>query len=286
MVSYNMPVLEALPQWINKGASCIMEKQAHYQSPLRWWGGKKYQLKYILPLIPPHECYVEVFGGAGWVLFAKEPSGIEVYNDLDGRLVNFFLITKYHPECLAKEISTLFHSRSLFEMYQQQPGETCIQKAARFYFILKQSFGSGMRDFSYGRKKIGGGANWSSDSFKTAAAQLRERIKGICIEQLDFETLIYKYDSEGTFFYLDPPYNCPAGDMYKHKFSISDHHRLARVLREVKGKWLLSYNDSPFIRGKYRRHCIKTIINRVQTGPGKVGHHRELLIANYPLPNK
>lgn len=253
-------------------------------SPLKWWGGKKYQLKHILPLVPPHTCYVEVFGGAGHVFFAKSFSEVEVYNDIDGRLVNFFLCLKYHPEALFAEINTIFHSREMFDLYQQELGETCLQKAARFYFVLKQSFVGKMDDFGYG--KYPGGAQFNF--IQSMADELKKRLKTCQIEQLDFETLIQKYDGSATFFFLDPPYACQAGEVYKHKFSISDHHRLSRSLKQIKGKWLMGYNDSPFIRRKYKNYSVRTVINRVQTGPGRVGHHRALLIANYdilkPLP--
>lgn len=253
-------------------------------SPLKWWGGKKYQLRYVLPLIPQHVCYVEVFGGAGHVFFSKPLSEVEVYNDIDGRLVNFFLYLKYHPKALFAEINTIFHSREMFNLYQQEVGETCLQKAARFYFLLKQSYGGKMEDFGYGKYK--GGAQFNF--IQRMADELKNRLQKCLVEKLEFEILIQKYDGLETFFFLDPPYASSSSEAYKYKFSISDHHRLARVLKRVKGKWLLGYNDSPFIRRKYKSYFIKTTINRVQTGPGKIGYHKELLIANYdilkPLP--
>jgi DNA adenine methylase len=262
-----------------------LDDRHQVSSPLRWWGGKKYLLRYIIPLIPPHTCYVEVFGGAGHVFFAKQPSKVEVYNDIDKRLINFFLCLKYHPDALVAEIKTLLHSRELFEMYQQQIGETDLQRAARFYFVLKQSFAGKIDNFGYG--KYPGGAQFNF--IQSMADGLRKRLKTCQIEQLDFETLIQTYDGRETFFFLDPPYTCSAGEVYKHKFSVSDHHRLARSLRQVEGKWLLGYDDSPFIRRKYKKYSIRTIINRVQTGPGRVGYREALLIANYdvlkPLPH-
>ena len=59
-------------------------------SPFKWVGGKSRLRKFIIPLIPEHQCYVEPFGGAAWVLFGKSPSRIEVLNDIDEELINFF----------------------------------------------------------------------------------------------------------------------------------------------------------------------------------------------------
>jgi hypothetical protein len=67
-------------------------------APLKWVGGKKKAREEIVRMIPPHTCYAEVFGGAGWILFAKEPSDVEVWNDIDGDLVNFYRVIKSKPE--------------------------------------------------------------------------------------------------------------------------------------------------------------------------------------------
>lgn len=55
-------------------------------SPIKWVGGKSRLRKFIIPLIPAHTCYVEVFGGAGWVLFGKQPSQVEVLNAIQAKL--------------------------------------------------------------------------------------------------------------------------------------------------------------------------------------------------------
>ena len=64
------------------------------RSPISWFGGKMRLAKRIVPLLPPHTTYVEPFGGGAAVLFAKPPSPVEVYNDLDGGLVNFFRVLR------------------------------------------------------------------------------------------------------------------------------------------------------------------------------------------------
>ena len=80
------------------------------KSLLNWVGGKRLLRKRIAPLVPTDiQSYIEPFGGAGWVLFYKDRwADLEIYNDLDGRLVNLFRIVKYHPNALKEELISLF----------------------------------------------------------------------------------------------------------------------------------------------------------------------------------
>lgn len=117
---------------------------------ISWVGGKRLLRRRILQQFPPdYDRYIEVFGGAGWVLFAEERRvRLEVYNDADGRLTNLFRCVKYHPEALQKELEWVHTSRELFlDARQDICGLTDIQKAARFYILIKESFGTDLRSF-------------------------------------------------------------------------------------------------------------------------------------------
>lgn len=124
-------------------------------SLLNWVGGKRLLREKIVTKIPPHRCYVEPFGGGGWVLFHKKRSEVEVYNDLNAKLFTLFMCVKYHPEELVKELNFFLGSRKLFNALRQQSGLTEIQKAARFLFLIKLSFG-GMGE-SFGTVRLSGG---------------------------------------------------------------------------------------------------------------------------------
>lgn len=97
------------------------------------------------------ESYIEVFGGAGWVLFSSDRHAkTEVYNDVNGNLVNLFRCVKYHPEELQKELGFVLMSREQFFDAREQMeirGLTDIQRAARFYILIKESFGTNLRSF-------------------------------------------------------------------------------------------------------------------------------------------
>ncbi|MTI71393.1 MAG: DNA adenine methylase [Firmicutes bacterium] len=125
------------------------------KSPLSWMGGKYRLRKRIIGLIPEHKCFTEVFGGAAWTLFGKEKSKVEVYNDINKDLVNFFRVLKYHPEEFKEWISKDIVSREIFKEYKQVPGEylTDIQRAVRFFYIIKYSFASKGDCFGYSKVK-------------------------------------------------------------------------------------------------------------------------------------
>lgn len=113
---------------------------------ISWIGGKKLLRKQIageFPFPQEYNRYVEMFGGAGWILFSVErPKILEVYNDINGDLVNLYRCVKYHPEAVQKELQGLMMSRELFFDAKEQlniRGLTDIQKAAKFYILIKES---------------------------------------------------------------------------------------------------------------------------------------------------
>lgn len=93
--------------------------------------------------------YIEVFDGAAWILFSNDcHAKMEVYNDVNGELVNLFRVVKYHPEALQKELDwTLMSREQFFDALQPVRGLTDIQRAARFWIAIKESFGAAGRSF-------------------------------------------------------------------------------------------------------------------------------------------
>lgn len=188
-------------------------------SCIKWVGGKRLLRKQILAEFPEdYTRYVEVFGGAAWLLFARERDNrVEVYNDRNHNLVNLFRCIKYHGEALQEELKWCLVSREFFEdalHNYQNPDLTDIQRAARFFVLIKCSFGAKLQDFS--------GARVSLVNTVRNLEQFQERLKNTVIEQMDFEKLLILYDKKDTFFYLDPPY-FQAEKYYRDSFSEKDH---------------------------------------------------------------
>ena len=211
-----------------------------------WAGGKRRLLKYLLPLIPEHQCYVEAFGGGGAMLFAKEPSKVEVFNDINGELVNLLRQVKFHSPELQRELALTPNSRELFKLFLGNPGLTEIQRAARFLLINRWSFGGQMD--SYGTTKVSGGGG------NTRLSGVRQNIDAVCarldrvnIENTDWQDLIRRYDADGTFFFFDPPYIRASATNYA-AWKPETMLAFRRALDTLKGKWLVTVDDSPECR--------------------------------------
>lgn len=251
------------------------------ESFIGWVGGKRQLRKEILSHFPTFGIgrYIEVFGGAGWVLFAKEqqPGQLEVFNDLNGDLANLFRCVKCHCEPLQAELDWLLHSRELFFDYVGQlkaPGLTDLQRAARYLYVIKHSFGSNQTSFATNAK--------NTVSVQQFMPKVQERLQRVVIERQDFEPLIKTYDRPDALFYLDPPY-VGSEQYYDVQFAEEDHRRLAAVLKGLKGRFVLSYGDNPLVRELYSGWCNIHSTSRTNNlaGAPKSKTFPEVIITNY-----
>jgi len=246
---------------------------------LSWVGGKNYLKKEIVKRFPEKfDKYVEVFGGAAWVLFYKEKSEYEVYNDLNGDLVNLFKCVKFHLPELKRELSGGINSRQLFNEMRESLnfiGLTDIQRAARFFIIIKTSYGSKGHHFGCKSRNYDGMIDYFD--------KVRERLGNVIIENMSFEKIIERYDKNDVLFYLDPPYY-GSEKYYQAEFSEDNHIKLAEMLKEVRGSFILSYNDCDYVRKLYSQFNIETVerfSNLNSRYTNKDRRYRELIIRNY-----
>ena len=126
------------------------------QSPVSWFGGKRLLVKQLIPMIPEHRLYVELFAGGAWLFFAKEPSKFEIINDINVDLTNFYRVIKHHPDEFLRLIQLVAPSRDEFELQRADLPEmmTDINRAVRFYTMLKLSFATRSEHFAYGTKSV------------------------------------------------------------------------------------------------------------------------------------
>jgi DNA adenine methylase len=249
------------------------------RSPIKWFGGKSLLAERIVARIPEHTCYVEVFGGAGWVLFRKDRSKSEIYNDLNGDLVNLFSVLRDRLPEFTTRAEFLIPNREEFYRARNEPREELnpIERALRFYTLIHHSFNCNLRQYKPIRTRAPAAVNL--DLLRDAS----KRLQKVWIEKLDFEALIKKYDGPDTCFYLDPPYAPPAFASGVYGWPDSEHDRLKRVLSEVKGRYIMSYPGWPRFRDLYADHHIEAIPTRYRSFI-RDGKHRfvdELLISNY-----
>jgi len=251
------------------------------RGPLNYIGGKSRFITTILPMIPEHTTYVEPFSGGAQIFFRKNPAEVEVLNDLDGELVNFYRVCQSHYEELIRYMRFLVVSRDWYQRLQKTPPEslTDIQRAARYYYLQKNTFGGRVANQRYAIHVVQS-AKFSVERLTEAIERTLKRLDRVQIENIPYEKAIRKYDRPTTFFYVDPPYYNVKG-LYRFDFEHMQFEQLAELLKTIKGKFLLSVNDRPELRHIFRDFNIKAISvsYSVQKHAGR--RYAELLIDNY-----
>jgi DNA adenine methylase len=244
-----------------------------------WQGGKRWLVKELIPLLPPHKRYVELFCGGGALLCAKPPSQAEVINDRNSDLVNLFRVVKYHLAPLLEELDWNLNSRAEFADLKEQRGLTDIQKAARWFLRMKNGFGGAPDHF--GTAKVGGGAAFSSKEGRLALLRtFNRRLDKVVIENLDWKAAVEYYDTKPTVFFCDPPYT--TGEAAYGAWTIDDLARFRTDgLDQMKGTWILTIDDTPANRGLFD-DCLITPVGRkngiAHRADGTSSQYRELII--------
>lgn len=229
----------------------------YIRSPFPWFGGKgstKIRTA-ILNAIPPHQRYVEPFGGGASILICKQQSEVEVYNDVNRGVVNFFKVISdadYFGKFMARA-TLLPVSRELYEEFLRTwPAiHDPVEQAVRWYYIIRQSFG-GLFGSSFGTtvNTTARGMNSQSARWRSSFENLplvHDRMQQVQIECADWRNILKRYSGEGWLAYCDPPYVAgtrQAGG-YEHELRNSDHAELITTLLAYDGAVVLSGYNSP-----------------------------------------
>lgn len=286
------------------------------KTPVSRVGNKTAILHILYALFPiRYGRFIDVFGGSGSVLLGNpEICPLEVYNDFDRNLANLFRCMKERTMAVIRELGfchlnsredfiairrffeneqfddkylseelrltqILFPSpeaNELMEMRKRITADYDVRRAAMFLKLLRFSYSSSGKSYAsqpFDIRKLFG-----------LISQLQERMANVVVENQDFETLIKHYDRPDAFFYLDPPY-FSTEDMYEVGFGWDDHVRLRDTLKNIKGRFLLSYNDCNEIRELYNGFSMfdfsrtHSMAQRYEAGK----EFKELLIGNYDL---
>lgn len=274
-----------------------MRKTDEYKiinSPFKWVGGKSRLRKQIVALIPEHSCYLELFAGAAWVLFAKPPSKVEVLNDIDEELVNFFRIVKYKPEELIQSFEWELVSRAEFKRLANLDTSTLteMERAHRFYYIIMAGWGgelhyprfqTSITDGGHGNRLIG-----ALKFLRKRIEPVYERLQKVVIENMDWKDCFARYDRDKTMMYIDPPYPGNSCNYLHNMRSWDDHHQLADHLHKSKCKWILSSYDIPEIHNLYNGYNILSVQSysgmRVKKNDTSRKLNKEVLVTNFEPP--
>jgi DNA adenine methylase len=264
------------------GASCeqILSIILYVKGPLAYIGGKSKIANKIIEIFPPHVTYVETFAGGAQTLFHKEPSKVEVLNDLDSDVVTFFRVCQLHHDELVRYLKFVVISREWFDRLQMHDPQnlTDIQRAARFFYLQKNAYAGLVR-----KRKLGYSvtepSRFNPESIPELVENTHKRLARVQIEHLPYEQILERYDRPTTLFYLDPPYF--GRKLYNFNFSESDFVELSTRIRELRGKFVLSLNDVPEVRRIFHQfHFLE--IDLAYTAQQTAGKRfPELLITNY-----
>ncbi len=205
----------------------------------------------------PHKVYVEPFGGAASVLIRKKPSDIEIYNDLNDELVNFFKIIRnpYTAERLINMLENTPYSRVEFNT-SYLPSSFNLERARRLAVRALMGFGAtgASRLAKTGfRYQISGDRSATRDwmTYPESLRKISKRLRSVVMENIDALKLIERFDSERTLHYVDPPYiwNTRSKNAkyqgYKYEMSYEAHIELLQRLKNLKGSVLLSAYEHP-----------------------------------------
>jgi DNA adenine methylase len=244
-----------------------------------WLGGKRRLARPILEKFPAHTGYVEAFCGAAAIFFGKEPSDVEVINDINGELVNLYRVVQHHLEEFGRQFKWALSSRQVFEWEQMKAPETLtdIQRAARFYYLQKHSFGARVDGQSYGTATTSG-PRLNLLRIEEDLSQAHLRLHGVQVENLPWQEVVARYDRPHTLFYLDPPYWLTEG--YGVEFGFEQYERMAELARTVQGSMVISINDHPDIRRAFDGLHWEELGITYTVGGGAGSEARELLIWN------
>lgn len=250
--------------------------------PLPYIGGKNRLAKKIISLFPLHTSYVEPFAGGAQLLFHKKPSIVEVLNDLNSEIVNFFRVCQWHHQELLRYLNYCHMSRKLFEtLAKTDPAAlTDVQRAGRFFYLQKNSFGGLVVKQNY-HYTVVHAPNYNLTRIPEIIEKAHQRLSRVQLECLPYEKVLEKYDRPETLFYLDPPYWNRS--LYKYNFSEAQFVDMEKRLHGLKGKFILSLNDCPEARGLFKAFHIRKE-DLAYSAQRKAGNtYGELLIANFPL---
>lgn len=225
---------------------------------IRYHGGKFRMAPWVISHFPSHRCYVEPFGGAASVLMQKPRAYAEVYNDLDGDIVNMFRVLRSPgaSAMLTEAIALTPYAREEF-MQAYEPTDDPVERARRTIVRASMGFGSagatkGTTGFRIDTRRKHGTAQNIWARFSDTLAAVCERLAGVMIENRPAIDIIQQHDAVDTLIYVDPPYlhetrysGAKGGKYYDYEMTDEQHRELLDVLQGAVGMVALSAYPSP-----------------------------------------
>ena len=260
------------------------------KTPISYYGGKQNLVSKILPLLPEHNLYCEPFVGGGAIFWSKQPSEVEVINDVNKELINFYEVVQNDFVDLEKKIRITLHSRTLHRdakaMYEHPHLFSKLDRAWAVWVLSSQSF-SAMLDGTWGYDiKRGTTSRKIANKRQSFTEEHAIRMQNVQIECTDAIRIIRSRDTKDSLFYCDPPYyNSDCG--HYDGYTIEDYERLLDLLSRIEGKFILSSYPSPILKSYAKTHGwhqieihqTVSVANKSQSRKSKI----EVLTSNFAI---
>lgn len=248
--------------------------------PLPYIGGKRAIANKIIAIFPSHKIYCEPFAGGAQVFFHKPRARVEVLNDLDGEMTNFYRICQQHYEELIRYLRFILVSREWHELLKATNPATLtdIQRAARHLYLLKNSYAGLIRSLDY-KCHAAQPPGLNPERLPEIIEETHKRLARVQIENLPYEQVLRRFDRPETLFYCDPPYL--GLKLYRHNLTTADFEKMAERLAGLKGKFVLSLNDVPEVRRIFKQFKFREIDLSYTAQKVAGRRYREVLITNF-----
>ena len=255
-----------------------------------YWGGKYKLSKVLIPMIPKHKHYIEVFAGGLSMFFHKAKAEWNCVNDISNDLANLYMVIgdEYLFNIFARKVYYAIKSRAYYDQIRQNITKENqftlpdVERAFNYYYFIRNSFNCRLNTAF--NKDITG---WTVSMLNTLKFA-RERLNGVIVENMDFSKLIDKYGhKENAFWYFDPPYTmADTEEYYLWTFSEDQHIQMFKDIEMIcatsDAKIMISYDDSEFVKQLYKNFHIteiKTKYSGNRSNPDE--EFTELIITNY-----
>jgi len=255
-----------------------------------YMGGKFQLSKELIPMLPKHDRYIEMFAGGLSMFFRKRKADNNILNDKEKNLVNLYMCVAEHFDEFNEYVKWYVNSREMFDVFKKQfknhePLEIPDPKrAARYYYLIRCSFNHNPLN-PYAKTS----SNWNRDLVNDLSAT-RDKLDNSLFENMDFRTLHNRYPpKKGDLWYLDPPYVVATerNDYYLETFDEKDHDDLVEICKDIDsngGKFMVSYDDKKSVEEAFKDFDIIKIPVIYAGQQHKRDYKNELVIINYDLP--